>query len=198
MTGESMSEQSELVQRCQQGDLAAFSELFHSQQTRIFRLAATILRDEEDAQDVVQDALLRVFEQIKMFQGQAAFQTWLTAIVVNLCRDRLRRRKVRYALSLEWLRGWPSAGDMADEVADDQGRQSLWSFVAALDEKYRLPVILHYYEELPCDEIAEILNLRTTTVYSRLNTARLRLRAMAQTAGAPAGRKVTQRYAGQL
>lgn len=175
-----MSDQDGLVQRCRQGELAAFTELFHAYQARVYRLAITILRDELEAEDVVQDVFVRVFERISDYRGESAFTTWLTAIVVNRCRDKLRRRRVRQALSLDRLRGRASADDLAELVARRQQRQSLWALVDRLDDKYRLPVILHYHEGLPCGEVARALNLRTSTVYSRLNAARVRLRAMLQ------------------
>lgn len=177
----------QLVQRCQQGELAAFSELFACYETQVYRLALTILRDEQDAQDAVQDAFLRIFEHIKRYSGRSSFKTWLTSIVVNLCRDRLRRRKVRQALSLDWLRNRASSADVPAEAAARQQQQDLWSYIDHLEEKYRLPVILHYFEELPCEEVAAILNIRTSTVYSRLNTARNKIREMAQPAGTVPG-----------
>ena len=63
-------------------------------------------------------------------------------------------------------------------MADRLQRQTLWALVDRLEEKYRLPVILHYHEGLSCGEVAQVLALRTTTVYSRLNTARVQLRGM--------------------
>lgn len=173
-----MGELETLVTRCQQGDLAAFSDLFQRQQTAVYRLALAILRHEKEAEDAVQETFLRVFEQIGRYRHESAFQTWLTAITVNVCRDRLRRQKVRRALSLDWLRGRAAPGATAvdDLVADRQQRASLWSQVNQLEEKYRLPVILHYHQGLPCQEIAAILNLPPSTIYSRLNDARERLR----------------------
>ena len=81
----------DLIKRCQQGELAAFTELFQQEETRVYRLAATILRNEQDAEDAVQDVFLRLFSQIKRFEGQSSFKTWLTAVIVNTCRDKLRR-----------------------------------------------------------------------------------------------------------
>jgi RNA polymerase sigma-70 factor (ECF subfamily) len=176
-----MPDLDELVRRCQAGELAAFTELFRRYEGRAYRLARTILNHEHDAEDAVQDAFLRVFERIDRFRGDASFDTWFTAIMVNVCRDRLRRRKVRRALPLEWLRG-RLRGD--DDVVDLGNRrlehQALWGLVQRLDDKYRLPVILHYYEGLPCGDVARILGVPVTTVYARLNTARVRLRAMLQ------------------
>ena len=172
-----MSQLDNLVHRCQQGELAAFSELFRQQETAVYRLALTILQNEQDAEDAVQDVFLRIFEQIKRFQGQSTFKTWLTAIVVNACRDKLRRRKVRRALSLDWLRGHASHHNVPNEVVQRQQSQQLWSLINThLDDNHRLPLILHYHQRLSCAEIARILDIRLSTVYSRLNTARQRLR----------------------
>lgn len=171
-----MSELDELVRRCQQGELVAFTDLFRRYESQVYRLAVTILRDEQDAEDAMQDTFLRVFERIKSFRGESSFKTWLTAVAVNRCRDKLRRR----ALSLERLRGRADRDetDLSEAVAARQQRQTLWSLVDRLDEKHRLPVILHYHADLSCGEVARVLGLRVSTVYSRLNTARQRLRAM--------------------
>ena len=118
-----------------------------------------------------------VFEQIKRYKGQSTFKTWLTAIVVNSCRDKLRRRKVRRAFSLDWLRGHASHHNVPDEVDQRQQSQQLWKVInSQLDDKHRLPLILHYHQRLSCAEVADILGIRVSTVYSRLNTARHRLR----------------------
>jgi RNA polymerase sigma-70 factor (ECF subfamily) len=172
------SDPKELVARCQQGELAAFTELFRLYETQVYHLAWTILRNEQDARDAVQDTFLRVFERIKRYEGRSSFSTWLTSVVVNICRDRLRRRRVRQALSLEWLRDTSNGYSVSDDVDSRMHRQALWSYVDRLEEKYRLPVILHYFAELPCEEVAQVLNTRTSTVYSRLNTARIRIREM--------------------
>jgi RNA polymerase sigma-70 factor (ECF subfamily) len=173
-----MFEVDELVQRCKQGDLAAFTRLFRDHEARLYRLAVTILRNEHDAEGALQDAYIRIFERIKGFRGKSAFETWMTTILVNVCRDRLRRRKVRRTLPLDWLRDQAGEGDVANEVAALSRRQTLWSLVDRLEDKYRLPVILHYHEGWSCGEVAGILSLRTSTVYSRLNTARIQLRTM--------------------
>jgi RNA polymerase sigma-70 factor (ECF subfamily) len=173
------SDTQELVNRCQQGELAAFTELFGRFETQVYHLALTILRNEYDARDAVQDTFLRVFERIKRYEGRASFNTWLTSVVVNICRDRLRRRKVRQALSLEWLRDTSNGYSVMDEVDSRMHRQALWAYVDRLEDKYRLPLILHYFAEMPCEEVAQVLNTRTSTIYSRLNTARIRIREMA-------------------
>lgn len=170
-----------LVRRCQQGELAAFTELFRAYEAPLYRLALAILRSEPDAEDALQETYLRVFRQIRDFHGHAALRTWLTRIVVNVCRDQLRRAKLRRMLPLDWLRGQaqPEAPDLADVVHHALQRQTLIDLIGRLDDNHRLPLILHYLEELPAAEVARLLGLRTSVVYSRLNTARQRLRALA-------------------
>ena len=165
-----------LVERCREGDLAAFSELFNTYQARVYRLSLTILQNEQDAEDAVQDVFIRLFAQIRRFRGEARFTTWLTSIVVNSCRDKLRRRKVRRVLALDWLRNIPDQQDVPQAFSDQEDKRRLWQAINRLDEKHRLPLILHYHERLPCQEVARILGVRVSTVYSRLNTARTRLR----------------------
>lgn len=166
-----------LVQRCRAGDLHAFATLFERFQDRLYDLACAILRDEAEAEDAVQDTFLRIFERIDRYRGTSSFETWLVAVAVNICRDRLRRRKVRRALSLEWL--GPVAGrskDPAEAVQQQEHRRSLWDTVSCLDERYRLPLILRYHYGLPCGEVAEVLGLTTGTIYVRLSEGRRLLR----------------------
>jgi RNA polymerase sigma-70 factor (ECF subfamily) len=175
-----MPEPDALVRRCQQGELAAFTELFRAFQAPLYRLALAVLREPADAEDALQETYLRVFRQIRDYRGQAALRTWLTAILVNVCRDHLRRARLRRMLPLDWLHGpaQPTAPDPAEAVHQQLQRQSLMDLIARLDDNHRLPVLLHYLEELPAAEVGRLLGLRTSVVYSRLNTARERLRAM--------------------
>ena len=176
----------DLVQRCRAGDLHAFAALFERFQDRLYDLAWAILRDEAEAEDAVQDTFLRLFERIDRYRCTSSFETWLVAVAVNICRDRLRRRKLRRVLSLEWL--GPVAGrskDPAEAVQQQEHRRSLWDTVDCLDERHRLPLILRYYYGLSCSEVAEALGLATGTVYVRLSEGRRRLRQMLLEQGHP-------------
>lgn len=102
--GDRDTEIQSIVQRCQEGDLAAFAALFTHFQDRVYDLACAVLKDEAEAEDALQDTFLRAFERIADFRGESSFETWLVAIAVNRCRDRLRRRKARRALPLESLK----------------------------------------------------------------------------------------------
>ena len=175
----------QLIDRCQQGDLEAFAALFCRFRQHVYDLSCVILRDNVAAHDAVQDTFLRVMEKIDGFAGDAAFETWLTAVAVNTCRSHLRRQKIRRFLSLENLSSGTlvrvgfSAPNTARVVEARLHRQSLWAMVNTLPDRLRLPLILHYRYALPCPEIAEVLNLKVGTIYQQLNEGRRQLEKLA-------------------
>ena len=181
-----MQEIQSVVRRCQQGQLDAFTALFSHYQDRVFDLACAIVRDDMAAEDVVQDTFLAVFQKIDSYRGESRFDTWLTAIAVNQCRMRLRKRKIQQVLSLEQfsarrLFGLTGRGeDLSDVVHQRQHRQTLWDMVDQLNDRVRLPIILRYRYGLPCSDIATVLNRRTSTIYQYLNEGRRQLERMAQ------------------
>lgn len=184
-----MPDEDELVRHCQQGDLRAFADLVEQYQDRLFDLAWTILQEREAAKDAVQETFLTVFQKIEGFRGESALETWLVAITVNQCRSRLRRQKARRLLSLEGLaprlfRAPKQGADPATIVAQQMQRQALWQLVNRLDERLRLPILLHYRYGLSGDEIAAALGVTKSTVYERLSQGRQRLRQMQQMAEA--------------
>jgi len=177
-----------LIQRCRQGDLCAFTTLFERFQDRLYDLACAILHDGAEAEDAVQDTLLRVFQHIDRYRGDSSFETGLVAVAVNVCRDRLRRRRGRRTLPLDrlaqgrvprWLaRAFGGGEDPAAAVQRRERRSGLWALVDRLDDGQRLPLILRYGYGLSCDEVAEALGLRTGTVHVYLSRGRQQLRAM--------------------
>ena len=118
-----------VVRRCQEGQLEAFSTLFSHYQDHVYDLARAVLRDNTAAEDAVQDTFLAVFQKIEGYKGDSTFETWLTAVAVNQCRMRLRKRKIRSALSLEQIspgRLFRSGGkrkDLSDVVHRRQQRR---------------------------------------------------------------------------
>ncbi len=181
-----MQDIQKVVRLCQDGHLDAFSTLFSRYQNRIYDLACTILRDDNAAEDVVQDTFLAVFQKIGSFKGESAFETWLTAIAVNQCCMRQRKQKVRRFLTLEQLSSLRlfRLSDQDDTVTNivhsRQRRQALWDMVDEFDKRLRLPMILHYRYGLPCGDIAFILDRRTSTIYQQLNEGRRLLEKMRQ------------------
>ena len=141
----------------------------------LHRLALSFLGDADEADDAVQDGLLRALDQLDAYEPGTNLRGWLSTIVVNRSRDMLRRRKVR----LHWRRLIrPLRGDARpaeDHAMHGAARSALWNVVSQLGEKHRLPILLYYAHGFSVSDIAEMLDVREGTVHSRLHNARNRL-----------------------
>lgn len=167
----------ELVARCQQGDRLAFDELVRQEQQRVCRLAYRILGSSGELDDVVQEVFMAIYRRLGTYRGEALFSTWVTRIAVNVCRRALRRRRFSRLLFGPDLEredgGRPSPLTVLEK---EEEVRALTGAVAGLPEKLRLAVILRYYEELPCEEVAAALGCKIGTVRSRLFNARQQLK----------------------
>ncbi|MHB0857420.1 MAG: RNA polymerase sigma factor [Anaerolineae bacterium] len=165
----------ELVRCCQSGDAAAFARLVAETQNGVYNLAYSVLRDHQEAQDMMQEVYLRVWRALPGFRADSKFSTWLYRIVVNACLN--RRRSLRPALAIvddpeiiERISA-PRADPVAATLLRER-REELWAAVGRLPEKYRLVIVLFYQQELPYSDIARLLSLPLGTVKAHLNRAR--------------------------
>jgi RNA polymerase sigma-70 factor (ECF subfamily) len=178
-------ERTDLLAQCRAGDQVAVEQLVKEYQSRLYRLAISILDDgskdgSADAQEVTQDALLSAIRSLDSYRGEAKLSTWLFSITVNLCRNRIRarRRRERTRRIFQTMTNPIEEPPLLPEeaIAKKQSDLVVFSAVQSLNEKHRLPVILRYYHDCPVLEIAQILDIPEGTVHSRLNTARKRLK----------------------
>lgn len=183
--GEDTSELA-LVQAAKKGDLEAFSELVKRYDRNVFRIAQHITHNEEDAQDVVQDAFLKAYQNLEQFQGNSKFYTWLVRIAVNEALMKLRRRRTDKTVSID-EDVETEEGSMPREVADwspnpeqlyGQSELSdiLKKTIQGLPPGFRTVFVLRDVEGLSTEETAEMLGLSIPAVKSRLLRARLQLR----------------------
>jgi RNA polymerase sigma-70 factor (ECF subfamily) len=173
-----------LIERCRNGDVAAFEPLVAKYRDRVWRLAFNVLRDREEAWDVAQEAFVRAWQALPSFRGQSAFYTWIFRIAMNVATDRARQRAARgRAFGTERVpeEDWDRL--MADQEAgpDDAARRAeererITRALAALSEQHRTIIMLSDLEGLSYREIAEVLDIPMGTVMSRLHNARKRLR----------------------
>ena len=178
-------EDAQLVERCLEGDERAYRTLVEKYQRRIYAVAFGILRNQEDAMDVTQDAFVKVHRNLPKFEGTSSFYTWLYRIVVNLCIDRKRRAKkainVDYddAISHEeqphqdgpTLASVSIAGP-ARELARKELREKMQRALDKLSPDHREILVLREFEGLAYEEISDILGVAKGTVMSRLFHAR--------------------------
>ncbi len=158
-----MIDETLLLQRVKAGDRTAFDSLVDRYHREIYFLALRFMKNAEDAEDVTQQAFVRAFEKIDSFRGDAAFNTWLYRVTVNLCNTRLRSRKETAELN-ENTRDErsqddsPSAGIIKQEAASAAS-----AAVESLPEKQRLAVSLRVFNELSYREIGEIIGCSEQT-----------------------------------
>ena len=169
----------DLVAAARTGDRAAFRAIMQRCNQRLFRIARGVMRDEAEAEDVLQEAYVRGFAAIAGFRGEAGIATWLTRIVLNEAHRRLRARRPTVELDELDDRVVPFPGRAEDPEADAaraQIRRILEQAVDALPEPFRLVFILREVEELSIEETARHLGVKPQTVKTRLHRARERLR----------------------
>ena len=140
-------------------------------QETLYRTARSILRNEQDAQDAVQEAVTQAFARLHTLRDPAKFKPWLLRILVNTCYDACRRR--RSTVYLEAVEE-----TLAAPQSDCEERMSLWSAVMRLPEEQKAVVTLFYYEDLPTEEIARVLGTTPGAVRVRLSRAREKLRSI--------------------
>jgi RNA polymerase sigma-70 factor (ECF subfamily) len=179
------------VARARNGDHAAFRELVERTQGRAFGLALRVLRDEEVARDVVQDAYLKAYGSLDRFEGRSSFYTWLYRIVMNLCLDRKRRERSsrRVDRNEEALAEAAADPESISEPEPQRAleraelRGQLARAIALLPEDARRTLELREIDGLSYQEIAECLGVPKGTVMSRLHHARRRVRLALVAAG---------------
>ncbi len=162
------SPEQQLIRRVQDGERELFYELVRPYERLVYTAAFAILRNEADAEDAAQEALLKAFKHIRQFRAEARFSTWLIQITVNEARMRLRRD--RSAVIDDW-REIPSETAERNEI-----REKLLEALASLGEKYREVFVLRDVQHLSIDETAKALDITVASVKTRLLRARLMLR----------------------
>lgn len=175
-----------LVDQARGGDLEAFSELVRRYERRVYRTARHIVQNDEDAEDVLQEAMLKAFEHLDSFQGNSKFYTWLVRIAVNESLMKLRKRKSDRTVSLDEsietdeepivreIAVWEDNPEQ--RYSQTELREILDKAIDSLKPIFRTVFILRDVEELSTEETAEILGLSIAAVKSRLLRARLQLR----------------------
>lgn len=171
-----MNDDKTLVKRILGGDHLAFTELVETYQQSVFNLAYRMLGDSYEAEDASQEAFLRAYRNLHRYDTERSFKTWLLTITSNHCIDRIRRRRLQKLSLDEMLPSHPALashdpGPEAVTISNER-RDGFQEMLEELSPKYRAVVILHYWYEMSCTEIAEALGTREGTVKSRLFRAR--------------------------
>jgi RNA polymerase sigma-70 factor (ECF subfamily) len=172
----------EVVRRVLAGETALFEILMRRYNQRLYRVSRVILRNDGEAEDVMQDAYVRAYEHLDQFAGTAAFSTWLTRIAVHEALARKRRKGRVDELDALEMRGdsmpilKSSTPDPEAETAQAQARQLLERAIDTLPEAYRTVVVMRDVEEMNVAETASTLGVSEAVVKTRLHRAHAMLR----------------------
>jgi RNA polymerase sigma-70 factor (ECF subfamily) len=176
-----------LVKSSQKGDMQAFEELVARHRDKIYARAFSMMRNEEEAIDLSQEAWVKGWQRLVQFQGDSSFATWMTRIVINLCLDQLRKNKRQRAESIEHLdeelggveRQMPVVTTNPTEGLErSELRKRIDEALAKLSHEHRTVMVLHEFEELEYKEIAKRMQCSIGTVMSRLFYARRKMAAL--------------------
>jgi len=180
-----MTEEPQLLIKLRERSPAAFQQLFSAYSDKIYRLAVSILENEDDAEDIVQEVFTRFFENLDRFEGRSKIGTWLYRVAYNASIDRLRKYRSRPVVELDI--SFEDEIPLPDEISDwsesagtvfDQQeiRQKLEDAIQSLPETLRVVFLLRDVEELSTLDTANILEITPGAVKVRLHRARLLLR----------------------
>jgi len=163
------------IEQAQGGDQAAFANLVELYQRPVYNLAYRMLGSTQDAEDAAQETFLRAYVQLDTYQPERRFASWLLSIAAHYCIDQLRRRRFTW-LPLDNLPflDWLSGGEVEPEGATLQReeRDQVRQLLTRLPANYRLVIVLRYWYDLSCQEIADVAGLTESAVKTRLYRAR--------------------------
>ena len=181
------STDADLVRSAQRGDMQAFEELVARHRDKVYARAYSMMRNEDEALDLSQDAWVKGWQRLGQFQGDSSFVTWMIRIVINLCLDQLRKLKRKRAESLEAMeeesggveRQMPvTTPNPTEGLERAELRLRIDRALALLSHEHRTVLILHEFEQMEYREIARQMNCSIGTVMSRLFYARRRMASL--------------------
>jgi RNA polymerase sigma-70 factor, ECF subfamily len=173
-----------LVKAARRGDMKAFEELVSRHRDKIFARAFSMMRNEDDAFDLSQEAWVKGWQRLKQFQGESSFATWMTRIVINLCLDQLRRQKRHRTESIEGMdedgggveRQMPVVTvNPTERLERGELRKKIDGAMGKLSKEHRIVLVLHEFEEMEYKQIAKVVDCSIGTVMSRLFYARRKM-----------------------
>ena len=179
--GLTADEDAALVRRCRDGDLEAFGALVTRHEARVGALVRRILgvtANPEDVEDTTQDVFIQAWRALPRFRGDARFSTWLYRIATNTAIRQWQRRKRQRQRIVEEDGAAEAAAPsrLAEDIARRAEGRALRAAIDGLPEKQRTVLLLHYFEDYSCEEIALVLGCSVGTVWSRLHYGCRKLR----------------------
>jgi len=188
--GAAQADEKAVIERCKNGDLSAFDQLLRLHEKQAYNLAYRLTQNYDDANDIMQEAFIRVYNSIGSFRGDAHFSTWLYRVITNVYLDQRKREKNRAHASLEEYielddstvsRQVQDPAPRPDDLLEEKERsEAIEKAIGTLPDYQRAMLILYHLQGCSYEEISRILGMPLGTVKSRLNRARLALKEKLQ------------------
>ncbi len=165
MTGNIVNKKNdnELIQRFKSGDITGFNEIVRKYQEQVYWVIRKMVQDHDVADDITQEVFIKVHTAIKDFREEANLFTWLYRIAVNYSLNHLKKVKVKNTVSVELISEQITVSEKTadEEIDEDTKRKLLYEAIETLPAQQRAVFNMRYYDQLPYDEIAEILGKST-------------------------------------
>ncbi len=177
---EGKKEQPQWLERARNNDMSAWEELVKENERIVYHVAYRMLQNEEEAKDISQEIFLKVYRNLKNFDGKSAFSTWIYRIAVNTCIDAIRKNKGRQTISIEQTIESTLHNEMPQQQEDTpekayltkENRTEIVEIIQCLSPEHRAMLLMRDMEDMTYGEIAECLSLSLGTVKSRIARAR--------------------------
>lgn len=185
-------DEKKLIKQSISGDVESFEQLIRQYQRMAYNVAYRMMGNEEDAKDMTQEALVKVFKKLKSFRMDASFSTWLYRIVMNTCKDEMRKKKmstisIDQSIETEDSQVYFELEEKGlgpeEKLLQKETQNLVHSALQEIPEDNRMVLILRDIKNLTYDEISEVLDIPKGTVKSRINRGRLALRDVLKARG---------------
>lgn len=166
-----------LIREAQRGDLNAFETVLKNYQYYAYTVAFRVLTNDDDAKDVVQECFIRIWKNLGGYNAKVKFTTWMYKIVINLCYDKLRRRKTEYERNEVLDEQFIGSDYNPEQLLSNKEQAEIIKHISdGLPEKQRMVFALRDLEELTTDEVSQIMEMSVESVKANLSIARKNIR----------------------
>ena len=160
-----------LIRRAKKDDKDAFCRLMDEHLQCMYKMASAYLKNDEDVADAIQDTILSCYENLRSLKQNRYFKTWMLRILINKCKDILKQKKQVWGEN-EFVSKVEFSDDHYYEHEEEYAAKEWAQMLEPLDNKYRLVILLYYMEGFNIREISDILDMKESTVKSRLQRGR--------------------------
>jgi RNA polymerase sigma factor (sigma-70 family) len=157
-------------------DKEILMDLMENYGDMVIRIAFTYVKEQQLAEDLSQEIFIRCYQKLHTFEKRSSYRTWLYRITVNHCKDYVRSWSFKNLIPSESIHSERTQEDVSAQILEKEEKKLLFQKVLKLSVKLREVIIFYYYEELTIEEIADLLNIKESTVKTRLHRARKNLK----------------------